>query len=190
MNPRPAPRLPIALLLLAASPSWADNPFLDAPGPAPPSTITDSEPWKESGFTLPPLPLDKNLVEFELDGPSGSFRYFIDTESLSIDRDGVVRYTVVAQGLGGTRNIAYEGLRCTLRGEYRVYGVATGGRFTSTGETSWQPITSLGQEQYRNELWRYHFCVPREFKPRPKRDMLRSLSGHGSPRENTGFQAD
>ncbi len=191
MTPTPsASRLLCALLLAAATEAPADNLFVNPPEPVGPSNITEAEPWQEGAVRVPPPPQDANLVEFEIDGPASPFRYYIDTQSLAAGADGVVRYTVVVQGRGSARNIAYEGIRCTPKGEYRVYAYGAENRFTPSGETDWLPITSLAHELYRKNLWQHHLCIPREFKPRPRRDMIRSLRGAIAPRENRGFQAD
>lgn len=184
--------LSIGLLLLAAAGSRAaENVFVpDAEAP-PPSSIEERKPWQEAKTPLPPWPSDSDLVEFRLDSAAPDpFRYFIDKTHLSVGTDGIVRYTLVAEGSNGTRNVSFEGLRCTPRGIYKVYAYGAGGRFAAVDGADWHPVFDPSADIYRKELWQYHFCVPREFKPRPKKDMLRSLQGHIAPRQNTGFQAD
>jgi hypothetical protein len=179
-----------SLVSLGAS-SAADNAFVpDAHAPAP-TSIKEGTPWRETQSPLPPWPGDADLLEFKLESPaSDPFRYFIDKTHLTTGSDGVVRYTLVAEGNSGTRNLSVEGIRCTPRGEYKVYAYGGAGKFTAIDGGAWQPIASPMADVYRKELWQYHLCIPREFKPRPKKDMIRSLQGHIAPRQNTGFQAD
>ena len=78
-----------ALLLLIALPVTAkDRPFIDEMHPD--VNVPDPEPWKEGAINLPPFPKDGNLVEFEVDGAPGQFRYFIDGKNLAIGDDKVV----------------------------------------------------------------------------------------------------
>jgi len=180
-------------LLLAASGvvrGW-DSAFApDGQIPAP-SSIHDPTPWKESMGAPPPWPGEGDLIEFKLDDrEAGPFRYFIDKTHLTTGPDKVVRYTIVVQSQSGTRNLSFEGIRCTPRGEYKVYAYGNQGRFVPLEGASWQQVVGLATEPYRKELWQYHFCIPREFAPRPKPDMLRSLQGRLPPRQNADFQSD
>ncbi|EXJ17039.1 CNP1-like family protein [Imhoffiella purpurea] len=184
--------LPIALCLLTSYPSAAgENAFVNDPEPPGPSNITEGTPWTEIQRPLPPWPKDSDLVEFQIDSPAKSpFRFYIDAKNLEVGADQVVRYTLVAETANGTRNLSVEGLRCTPRGKYKIYAYGNANRFAPVEAADWQPLSFMPSERYREDLWRYHFCIPREFRPRPKKDMLRSLRGQIAPRQNTGFQAD
>ncbi len=183
-------------LLLIPSLTWGgnvgrDDAFVPDPESVSPRSIEEGEAWKEGAVTLPPWPNDGDLVEFEPDGPPSPFRFYIDTRHLDTDTKGaVVRYVVVAESSSGTRNVSYEGIRCTLRGAYKVYAYGAGGRFADAPETDWLPIPKEGSEAYREDLWRTRFCVPRETRVRPTREIVRALKGRGVPHVNTGFQAD
>lgn len=157
---------------------------------APSASFKPGAPWQELRPRLPSWPEDKDLVEFVPDGPSTAFRYFIDQRSLRTDPDHVVRYTLVAQTPGGSRNYAFEGIRCTPNGAFKIYALGIGGRFEPLGDSDWQPISAMAGERYREDLWRFHLCVPLAFKPRPKVDMLRSLQGRLPARQNMEFMPD
>jgi hypothetical protein len=109
----PSAAVPLMLtLVLASSLALAAKPrqFIDEAEPAAPASIVDPKPWEEGKAELPPWPKDGDLVEFKLDSASPSrFRYFIDGQHLSIGRDGVVRYTLVAESPSGHS-------QCHLRG--------------------------------------------------------------------------
>ena len=70
--------------------------------------------WKEIEAKIPPYPKDGNLVQFDA-GPASPHRFYIDTQSLSIGDDGVVRYILVVKAAGGAVNVTYEGIRCESR---------------------------------------------------------------------------
>lgn len=165
-----------------------DSPFIHEPEPFTPSSVKPGTPWTEALTRLPPLPADADLIEFRLDGAQDSFRYFIDGKHLSVGPDEVVRYTLVARSDTGARNLSFEGIRCTPQGQYRVFAYGTGSGFTPVNE-DWREI-GPATERYRVELQRHHFCIPRAFKPRPVKDMKRSLQGHIAPRQNSGFLPD
>ncbi|WP_295401499.1 CNP1-like family protein [uncultured Thiocystis sp.] len=178
---------PICLLLILATPTSAgENNFALDPEPPGPAYLEPGKAWREATTPLPPWPQDADLIEFEPDGPSSAFRYFIDGRHLGVGADQVVRYTLVAESRNGGRNLSYEGIRCTPNGQYKVFAYGSGGQFSPLEGADWQPIA----ERYRHELWGFHFCVPRGFKPRIKKDMIRSLTGHTASRELSGFQAD
>jgi hypothetical protein len=87
------------------------------------------EPKQESELGLPAMPQTANLQA--LDVPSmPSMRFSVDAQSVSVEPNGEIRYTLVARGAGSTTNTSYEGLRCAAF-ERRIYAIESGGR--------WQP---------------------------------------------------
>ena len=79
----------------------------------------DAKPWTEVEVVLPPYPQEADLLSFRV-GAVRDTQFMVDTKSVSIGSDGVVRYTLVVIGSGGARNVSYEGLRCAT-GERRFY---------------------------------------------------------------------
>lgn len=183
------PLLPL-LALFATTAAHAERLFIDEPEPIAPRSIGEREPWKEGAAKLPPWPDDGDLVEFELDGAPSPMRFYIDGKNLNVGTDGVVRYTLVIESRSGTRNLSFEGIRCTLKGAYKVYAYGEDGKFNRTPEGDWLPISGGGHDRYHQELHRHHLCVPLKLEPRPKKDMLRALKGRIDPRANTGFLSD
>lgn len=183
------PRFYFLLPILWASSVLAEeSPFIHEPEPFTPSSVKPGTPWTEALSRLPPLPADADLIEFRLDGSQGSFRYFIDGKHLSVGPDEVVRYTLVARSDADARNLSFEGIRCTPQGQYRVFAYGSGSGFSPVNE-DWQGI-GPDTERYRVELWSHHFCAPRAFRPRPIKDIKRSLQGRIAPRQNSGFLPD
>lgn len=180
--------LSLSTMLVSAS-AGAESPFVFGPEEVVPKSIKPGAKWSEGAVSLPPWPSDKNLIEISLDRPGGRFTYYLDSLSLETGRDGVVRYTIVAEAHSGARNVTFEGIRCTPGGAYRIYAFGHKGSFQlATGGDDWQPITGSPDRGAQEELWRHYLCVPRLFKPRPERDQLRMLrSGRVPEIENSGF---
>ncbi|MBV5308515.1 CNP1-like family protein [Chromatium okenii] len=166
-----------ALLLMTSTPAlMADEVFI--PNMQPRTKEVETQPtasWHELIMPLPPLPNDTDLIELTLDGEDSPFRYFIDSKNLLVSADAVVRYTLVIESRSGSRNLSYEGIRCTPQGQYKIFAYGTHAQFIALNEGEWQPIYDVGSEHYRSDLWRFYFCVSSEFKPRIKPDILRSL---------------
>jgi len=84
-----------------------------AAGCAQPRTFTDeldTKPWEAQKALLPPYPKAASMVPFYV-GP-GPFAFFVDSGSVRVGQDGVVRYTLIARSRSGATNVSYEGIRC------------------------------------------------------------------------------
>ena len=92
----------------------------------------------EGQVALPSYPVAARLIEFEKT-PGADFRYFIDPETLSVDKDGVVRYVLVARSSNGAQNVTYEGLRCET-GEYRFYAFGQADGTWSRSRSDWRSL--------------------------------------------------
>lgn len=115
----------------------------------------DAPKWEEEAPQLPEFPREANLHEFYVSAMT-PHRYFIDTASLAVGKDGVVRYTLVVRTQGGVTNITFEGMRCS-RGEYKIY--ATGradGSWTPARWSKWRPIRN-------NPTYRHHATLSHDF---------------------------
>lgn len=110
--------------------------------------------WTESEVKLPAFPKAEGLIEFEVSG--GSFRFFIDPESLAVGPDGVVRYTLLARSPSGYANISYEGIRCAS-GSYKVFAHGNDGKWASR-ESEWRRIEAKSMNAWHHELRRSYFC--------------------------------
>ena len=132
--------------------------------PAPKNLYVPSEaedqPLDEQKVQLPPFPKEENLVRVEVDGGL-SFDFFVDLASVSVGRDAVVRYTLVARSAGGATNIAYEGIRCRGR-ERKLYAF---GRVDKTWSAArnpqWTPISDLPVKVIEATLHDAFFCPAR-----------------------------
>ncbi len=185
-----SPLVLVLPLIAACSGGSRENLFVNDAEPDAPSSITEGAAWKELKSPMPPWPNDSDLADFEVSNPTTSLKFFVDTKHLSVGKDEVVRYTLVARSNSGASNVSFEGIRCTLNGDYKIYGYGTGNRLKPAAEMDWRRVGKSGPESYRDDLWRYHFCVRRSTTPRPVKDMIRSLKGSVMDGADTGFLTD
>jgi hypothetical protein len=76
--------------------------------------------WTEDKITtMPPLPQASNLLPFNV-SQNTPLNFAVDKSSLTVGKDGVVRYVIVVTSPAGARNVNYEGIRCDTY-EWRRY---------------------------------------------------------------------
>lgn len=141
--------LPAVLLILplTAYAEWGQFDF----------EFENEKPWVELAAQLPPTPRAENLVEFNVSSATRN-RYFIDTASISVGEDKVVRYTVVIDAVGGAKNIAFEGLRCDTA-ERRLYAYGhPDGTWSKARNAGWEGIKLRSLLSYHKALFEDHFC--------------------------------
>lgn len=115
------------------------------------------EKWKEGEVTLPAYPNEADLLPFDIFGPTDN-TYYLDTRSLSIGKDGVVRYALLARLATGVENLTYEGIRCEAR-EWKPY--AYGRRdhtWAPAREANWRPVARQSVDDFRFTLYRSYLC--------------------------------
>ena len=112
--------------------------------------------WKEGEYKLPGQPKSQDLIEFYVSATT-DFRFFVDAQSLSVGKDGVVRYTLLARSPSGVENITYEGIRCAA-GSLRVYAYGRAGGSWAERDSDWRPIEAKTTQRWHNALWREYFC--------------------------------
>jgi hypothetical protein len=121
---------------------------------------SEGQPWDEQKPQLPPFPKEENLVRIQVDGGL-SFDFFVDLESVSVGRDDVVRYTLVARSVGGATNIAYEGIRCKGR-ERKLYAFGRADKTWSAARNpQWASISDLPVNLLQATLHDAFFCPAR-----------------------------
>jgi hypothetical protein len=106
--------------------------------------------------SLPPFPRAENLAEFFVGG-GGDFRFFVDRTSLSVSKDRIVRYVLVARSPSGVDNVAYEGINCR-EAEYRIYAVGRSDASWVSRPGEWRPITRENVQRWHNALRSEYFC--------------------------------
>lgn len=117
----------------------------------------DAPKWEEVALQLPVFPQEANLREFYVSATT-THKYYIDATTLSVGKDGVVRYALVVRTSGGATNITYEGIRCESR-EYKIY--ATGhrdGTWVVARRSPWRPVENKPTNRHHAALSREYFC--------------------------------
>jgi outer membrane murein-binding lipoprotein Lpp len=118
--------------------------------------------WVENKVdTLPPLPQAADLIPFEVSGNT-ALTYAVDSKSLTVGDDGVVRFTVVITSPTGARNVIYEGIRCDTY-EWRQYAGLNADHdgWDSSVATSFTRIENGFLNQYQASLYQDYFCSSR-----------------------------
>ncbi len=119
--------------------------------------IDDSRPWEELVVSLPAVPKNENLMTFNVSSATSN-RFMIDTASISVGSDQVVRYTVVIESPRGARTINYEGMRCEPA-EYKIYGFGQpDGKWTENKRAKWEPFKRHSLLSYHKALFEDYFC--------------------------------
>lgn len=141
-RPWAAALLTVAALSVPAF-CWADD---DANKPPP-----------EIDWQLPATPAPADMVPF-FQSPITKQVFAIDAKSLSVDKDEVVRYTIIGTSSGGAKNISYEGIRCSTF-EKRLYAMGhADGTWAKARDSEWQPIATSGTNKQHEDLARNYLC--------------------------------
>ena len=135
----------------------------------------DKRPPEES-LVLPPQPQPGRLLPFGV-SDSGGFRFFVDGTTLSVGKDRIVRYVLVARSPEGTQNVSYEGIRCST-GEYRIYALGRADGTWSESRSGWRPV--MGAPARQVALYREYFC-PQAEPIRTAAEGVRALEQGGHP---------
>jgi len=125
---------------------------------------------------LPAYPVPARLIEFDKSA-AADFGYFIDPQTLSVDKDGVVRYVLVARSTSGAQNVTYEGLRCASA-EHRFYAFGRADGTWSRSRSGWRSLVQ-GQPLQR-VLYADYFC-PQKVAILNAAEGVRALRDGGHP---------
>ena len=127
MISRLIPLLAFGLLLSLSNPAWAQF-------------IADDADWKESDTPAPPSFDIGKLVQFEVSSTS-SLVYGVDPTSIRISqRDGLVRYVIVALNASGASNVMYEALRCSTAQVKTYARYSASGGWKSLDNPEWTSL--------------------------------------------------
>lgn len=117
----------------------------------------DAPKWVEGEVVFPAYPDEGRLAEFYVSAVAAN-RFFVDVASLSVGKDGVVRYVLVVKTAGGATNVTFEGIRCGAR-EYRLYATGRSDRtWASSRSDQWRPIENKPINRHHAALDREFFC--------------------------------
>jgi hypothetical protein len=102
--------------------------------------LEDPADWKEIETPPPPAFDVKKLITFEV-SPNSQLVYGVDPAAVSISqKDGIVRYVMVASNANGARNVMYEGIRCST-GEFKTYArQSSDGKWAHVSNPEWRSL--------------------------------------------------
>ncbi|RFU46230.1 CNP1-like family protein [Paraburkholderia sp. DHOC27] len=118
--------------------------------------------WAENKVdTLPPLPQQANLIPFDVSGNT-PLTFAVDSNSLTVGDDGVVRVTVVVKSPSGASNVIYEGIRCDTY-EWRQYAGLNADHdgWDDSVATPFARIENGTLNAYQASLYQDYFCTSR-----------------------------
>lgn len=154
--------LPVPVFAADVDDPDVGNPFIEGPK------------WQESEVAIPAFPNPDELLTVQVDHADMPFVFRIDPDSVSVDKDGVSRYTVVIESNSGARNVLYEGIRCSTN-EYRTYAYGTyDNEFSKAQSDSWAKIAGGGAMAHRYNFKRYYMCDDYG-RPLPVKEILRRI---------------
>ena len=134
----------VLFLIACAKPAFKDE-------------FESDKPWVEQLTQLPAYPDAKNLMAFDAGAVSDN-QYFVDTTSIKIGEDGVIRFSLVIKSSAGALNVSYEGIRCATR-ERKVYALGRNDKtWTQPRISEWQKLDFVRQFYAQRELSKNIFC--------------------------------
>jgi len=180
------------LLLLGVLPPWS---WAEEPWPVPDEHDMrelegqfEDKPWLEQEVVIPAYPQKGNLLKIRSLPPEPQFEYWVDEQSLSVEKDGVVRYSlVITAKSGGASNALFEGIRCATD-EYKTYAYGGGsGPLRPARHPRWMPIRSDPSHPARQDLKKFYFCIESQGRPKPINEILSALRYGPRDAEVQGF---
>jgi hypothetical protein len=169
--------LVLTIVLAACGPSTPPNIKGQQKGsPKDIGGVLEEEKFKEVVPVLPALPQEANLIEFEPRRNSAN-RYYIDSVSVSLESDRVVRYTAVVKAAGGATNTSYEGMHCKTS-QFKVFAFGTeAGAWAPTRDPQWTPIPRASGD-FRFALFKDYFCDSVAVNGRNAKELVAKLAGN------------
>jgi len=102
--------------------------------------MDDIQPWAEGKFSIPAYPAAPDWIGFYI-GPEVANKYFVDSKSMTVGEDGVIRLILRVQSPSGAENLSVEGIQCA-DGTYRSYafGDSINKRWIESMRADWRKI--------------------------------------------------
>ena len=139
----------------------------------------ETKQWQEVEVQLPGGPNKGALQSFYVSATTDNI-FAIDTSSLSVGSDGVVRYVLQIASSEGALTTSFEGMRCETR-EWRIY--ASGrrdGSWSKSRVNAWSPIRDVPNNRQHAALFSEYFC-PDGIAVRTAADAVNALRRGGHP---------
>ena len=146
--------------------------------------VVEDPDWKEVDVPTPPSFNKDKLIPVTMP-PYVTLRFGVDPATLTITDDGVIRYVMVAQSLGGsgTFSAMYEGIRCAA-GEFKTYArFNASGQWASVSNPQWRPLNDNNTSKHALALARQGACDGRSARARSVQSIVSALK---NPPTTTG----
>ncbi len=117
--------------------------------------------WTEQMTQLPSYPDTTHLMAFDAGNVTNN-QYLVDTSSIKIGEDGVIRFTLVIKSSTGAMNVSYEGIRCETD-ERKLYALGRDDKtWVQPRISEWQKLSNVRQFYAQRELSKNIFCPHRQ----------------------------
>jgi hypothetical protein len=134
----------------------------------------------EESVKPPAFPREAELIEVEI-RTLGAARLFVDPHSISIAKDGSIRYTLVIRAATGAASVVHESMRCEAR-ERRMHAVGRiDGSWSEARFPRWESLDRHDPNGVRTLLWREFFC-PERIAVKTAREAIDALRAGRHPR--------
>jgi hypothetical protein len=120
----------------------------------------DSQDWVEEAVGDAPTFSQAGLLSIEMP-PYVSLKVGVDPATITVGKDGVVRYVVVMTNATGSMNAAFEGIRCAT-GEVKTYArQVTVGQWSKVTAAQWKSVTDNLPSRHAYAISRQGACDAR-----------------------------
>jgi hypothetical protein len=146
----------------------------------------EEKPWEEQKLQMPPYPKDEAVVKFQVSGAT-TFDFFVDLASVSVGKDGVIRYTLIARSDSGAKNVSFEGIKCKGR-ESKLYAFGRAdGTWSQARDPKWARISGIQANRQHATLADDFFCPGRQIVGSTK-EAVEALRRGGHVRAGSGSE--
>lgn len=137
--------------------------------------LVDLDPdWKEQIVAPPATYRVDRLIAIEMPRYV-TMKIGLDPDSLTISKDGIVRYVVVATSEGGSRSAMFEGIWCRT-GEVKVYARhGSDGKWSPVEDAQWRPLSGNQRSMHALALARQGVCNGRSAAASSADAIIRKL---------------
>lgn len=117
----------------------------------------EEEEFRELRIAPPPYPLDADLIEFTPTGQSRN-RFYVDGTTLSVGKDGLIRFVLVVRTPAKAENVTFSGVNCKTK-EWKDFAYARANReWVLYEQAQWRQIQASRTNNYRATLFDEFFC--------------------------------
>ncbi|MGA0570144.1 CNP1-like family protein [Variovorax sp. VNK109] len=108
--------------------------------------LNENPDWKEESAPQPPAFKTDGLIKVDMPNYL-ELSYGVDPQTLTIGKDSVVRYVMVATSRSGTVNAMHEAIRCST-GEVKLYARYGSSGWLTDEKQEWRPMQSAARHSW------------------------------------------